>query len=305
MQTSFGIVGVDLFFVISGFIMVVSTHGRPVSAGEFIRRRLIRVAPMYWLLTLLMVGIWSVAPGVFKTLQVSPDTLLKSLFFIPHFSSSFPDQVWPLLVPGWTLNFEMFFYGLFALSLLAPAPVRVPLLTLTLLGLVGMGLLAGPFSAAWALTYTSPRLLEFGAGALIGGRWVTGRLRVKPAVAASMIAVGMVLLGWHDATFTSTGSLLLGASLVVMGALGLPDSALARSKLAQALGDSSYSLYLTHLFTLGAVRMVWPVLVSWLPWPLSAGTFLVVAMASCACVGWLSWRLLEAPLTRRLSRTWR
>jgi hypothetical protein len=62
----------------------------------------VRVVPLCWLLTLLMVAVALVAPGLFKTLKVQASTLAQSLLFIPHFSQSFPGVVWPLLVPGWT-----------------------------------------------------------------------------------------------------------------------------------------------------------------------------------------------------------
>src|SRR5229473_1548571 len=112
----FGPSGVDIFFVISGFIMLVITAGKEVTPAEFIRQRVIRVVPLYWLTTLLMLGCAVVVPTAFKTLQFSPAAVAKSLLFVPYDSLSFPGHAWPVLVPGWTLNYEMFFYGLFAAS---------------------------------------------------------------------------------------------------------------------------------------------------------------------------------------------
>lgn len=130
----FGTSGVDLFFVISGFIVVVTTAGVDTKPFDFWRRRIVRVVPLYWLLTLLMVTVALIAPGLFKTLKVAPETVLQSLLFIPHFSQSFSGVVWPLLVPGWTLNFEMFFYALFGLALILPPRYRLLVLTSVLAG---------------------------------------------------------------------------------------------------------------------------------------------------------------------------
>src|SRR5271166_5731730 len=87
---SFGATGVALFFVISGFIMLVTTSGTGVSAGKFIMRRVIRVVPLYWLVTILMIACAAIAPSAFRTLRVLPAALAESLLFIPFYSLSFP-----------------------------------------------------------------------------------------------------------------------------------------------------------------------------------------------------------------------
>ena len=88
-----GAKGVDLFFVISGFIMYVTTANTQQSTLQFWWRRIKRVVPLYWFFTLLMVLLWIGRPTLFKTLSVSWETLIQSLFFIPHFSASFPDKL--------------------------------------------------------------------------------------------------------------------------------------------------------------------------------------------------------------------
>ena len=83
--SNFGNSGVDLFFVISGFIMVVTTAGTDVSAFEFLRRRIVRVVPLYWLLTLAMVVAAIALPSLFKTLIVAPKTLAREPAVHPAF----------------------------------------------------------------------------------------------------------------------------------------------------------------------------------------------------------------------------
>ena len=118
----FGASGVDLFFVISGFIMVVTTSRTEFTPQKFFLLRSIRVVPLYWLATLAWIA-YKVFEHSFQ--GVYPAAIAKSLLFIPYSSPGFPRGVWPILANGWTLNYEMFFYALFALSLAAPARVRL------------------------------------------------------------------------------------------------------------------------------------------------------------------------------------
>lgn len=298
---AFGTSGVDLFFVISGFIMVVTTAGTGIGPGAFWRRRIVRVVPLYWLLTLLMVAIALVAPGLFKTLKVAPSTLLESLLFVPHFSQSFPGTVWPLLVPGWTLNFEMFFYAVFGVALFLPERSRlIPLVAFFLL-LTAIGLVFGPFTSAAAQTYTHPMLLEFAAGASIGAWWLADRWRLPPSMSWLLIGAGAVLLVLRDREPLGTSTQIVGAVLVVMGAL---DSRFAswRSPVLQALGDSSYSLYLTHIFTLGALRVIWVRVLPAPPDLAATIAFMLVSLAVCGGAGRLVYRWVETPLLQRLNR---
>jgi exopolysaccharide production protein ExoZ len=297
----FGTSGVDLFFVISGFIMVVTTSGSGIGPTEFWRRRIVRVVPLYWLLTLAMVAVALVAPGLFRTLKVAPSTLLQSLLFIPHFSNSFPGVVWPLLVPGWTLNFEMFFYAVFGLALLLPERNRLLPLVAFFVLLTALGFAFGPFASAAAQTYTHPMLLEFAAGASIAAWWLSGRWRLPRATSWALIGAGAVLLVLRDQKPFGTSMQIAGAVLVVIGAL---DQRLAawRSPVLQALGDSSYSLYLTHIFTLGALRVLWVKLVPGAPGLTATLVFMAVSLVVCAVVGWLVFRWIETPLLRRLNR---
>ena len=297
----FGASGVDLFFVISGFIMVVTTSGTGVGPVDFWRRRIVRVVPLYWLLTLLMVALALVAPGLFKTLRVAPSTLLQSLFFIPHFSHSFPSFVWPLLVPGWTLNFEMFFYAVFGLALILPERSRLLPLVAFFVLLVAVGIAFGPFASAAAQTYTHPMLLEFAAGAAIAAWWRTGRWHFPPSASPTMIVAGAVLLLLRDQEPFGTSTQIIGAVLVVIGAL---DARFAswRSPVLEAIGNSSYSLYLTHIFTLGVLRVVWARLLPGPPGLAMTIAFMFLSLAVCGSVGWLVYRWVETPLLKRLNQ---
>ena len=127
---AWGSEGVDLFFVLSGFLMMVlptHDHIRPI---EFFKRRLIRVVPLYWILTLVIFGISLIIPSLLNS--TSPDfvNLIKSLLFIPFKNQASNNSFYPMLIPGWTLNFEMMFYLLFSFTLLFKYKFRLVLITL-------------------------------------------------------------------------------------------------------------------------------------------------------------------------------
>lgn len=294
----FGTSGVDLFFVISGFIMVRTTAGKSVMPGSFIARRLVRVVPLYWALTLALVAAILVAPSIFRTTVLTPTSLVQSLLFIPHLSPSHAGMVWPVLVPGWTLNYEMFFYAVFAASLAFQH--RLAALASTLAVLVAVGYVLGPFANPIARTYTDPILLEFVAGAVIGQLWIDGRLKLPMSVSLIGALIGAALLMLRDAPPLASYTQLLGAVLVVIGTLNM--SRLNRQNdVLRALGDASYSIYLTHIFALGAWRWAWAKAqldVSSLP---MATLFMVSALVFCALVGWLTFLFLETPLLDRLN----
>ena len=109
-HVEFGQAGVDIFFVISGFVIYLSNAKGRLGSGEFLKRRIIRIVPLYWLATLAVVAVAVVAPRFFATTTLTAQDVAQSLLFVPAYSAAFPGQIWPVLVPGWSLNYEMFFY---------------------------------------------------------------------------------------------------------------------------------------------------------------------------------------------------
>jgi exopolysaccharide production protein ExoZ len=142
-----GASGVDIFFVISGFIMgTVGVGERP---RDFIVKRAARIVPLYWLITMAMcIG---ALLGVFSRFSYDIESLVKSLLFIPYYDAS--GHIWPLVVPGWTLNLEALFYILFAGGLLFGAPIAFCVVALAVLAAVGQ---LTPFEWAPLRLWTSP-----------------------------------------------------------------------------------------------------------------------------------------------------
>src|SRR5262249_27989563 len=113
--------GVDVFFAISGFIIAYIGARAP---DRFLLRRLIRIVPFYWAATLVVFGAAALSPQILRSTRADVVQLLCSLFFIPRETSY--AGMFPTLVLGWSLNYEMYFYVVFALAL-AVAPRRAPL----------------------------------------------------------------------------------------------------------------------------------------------------------------------------------
>lgn len=249
-----GAAGVDVFFVISGFIMWVVTCRKSPGPGDFLLRRVQRIVPLYWGVTLLVAGVALAVPAAFPAMQVTAEALIKSLFFVPYRDPQ--GLVAPLIVPGWTLNYEMFFYLLFAAGLLAPAKLRPWLVSAALVALVAVRPLldaSNPLVAA----YTDPILLEFGAGVWLGKLWSERRLpsaRIGWALAAAGLAgfTAVTLAG----TDVSTARVLLWglpALLLVAGAVTVErQGPIPRLWPLRVIGDASYSLYLVHGLAISA-----------------------------------------------------
>lgn len=255
-----GAAGVDVFFVISGFIMVSTVIHRAPAAGTFLYQRAARIVPLYWAVTLGVVLLTSVSPAAMPNFTWDWTRLLGSLLFVPHLD---PDgKIWPLVVPGWTLNYEAFFYALVGLALLLPEGWRLRCLFGALGALVLAGLAlqpAGPVARTWM----DPLLAEFAAGGALAVLHARGRL---PGPVPGLVLLGgglavFALLAWLDQPPPQAGRALaygLPALAMVAGTLAL-EPWLRRRDLAPLLllGDASYSLYLTHsLVASAALRLV-------------------------------------------------
>ena len=253
----FGIYGVDLFFVISGLVMVHTTSAKPVAPLRFMANRVMRIVPLYWAATLTIFFVALFAPTLLHDTRADWSQLLKSLFFIPFEKSNGVLQ--PILFLGWTLNYEMYFYALFAVGLLVPSvPKRVLTVAAVFVALVALGAVLRPLDIV-ARFYTDPIVLEFAYGMVIGV--IAGRLSNTRAVALlSKLAVagGLIWLvafpiavanpPWQAATIG------LPAAAVVLGAVRLEASgARVSSPWLLLLGSASYALYLSHAFVIIAV----------------------------------------------------
>lgn len=294
--------GVDVFFVVSGFVMMVAV---PREAGwrAFARRRALRILPMYWLATLLMATLVLLAPQLFTAAVVTLEHFVLSMLLVPHVSPATGD-VAPLLVPGWTLSYELFFYAVFALFLRAGDGVRAlgATLVLALLFLAGHAL---PASAAREFL-TQPLVFEFAFGLFAGYAWRRGWRcpeRIAWAVFAAAIPWLVVVLAfasWLEGVESQPVGRVAGAGvagLLMAWALASVEWRGAAGRGLVALGDASYSLYLLHPFVVGAAWFAWQRL-----GPANGLAFIALCVVASASAGWIAWRAIEDPMTRRLRR---
>ncbi len=255
-----GVSGVDLFFVISGFIMVYITrgqHGRASSVGGFLFARAARIYPPVWLFTTLAIAGFLVQ-GTFA--EWTRDHSLPFSYLL------FPHEQPPLLGVSWTIIHELYFYLVFALLLFLPASF-LPFGLILWGAVVGVGeWLKWDAINPWTRVALHPLTFEFLAGAfaalaLTRGKPVLPWLALVLGVAAFI--AGAFWLGLRDETTYPQGwgrviAFGPGAALIVYGAAGLEfASSLRAPKWLAALGDWSYSLYLSHLLVIAALAHLW------------------------------------------------
>ncbi len=295
-----GLSGVDLFFVVSGFIMVYVTTNAASSARDFFTMRIIRIVPLYLLFNFANAALLLAFPQLFQTAVLTLPHFLLSLFFIPHLSPAIPPSISPFILLGWTLNYEMFFYVIFALSMACSSARRVPLTIVALVTLTTLGAF-GVFAAspAWEF-YSNNIVLEFVFGMMLAGLFLNGVLRRLGASVGGVLialgAIGLVVGGCH---LELARAVVFGipAALIVAGALAI-ESARVVPKVQPflLLGDASYSIYLAHLFPVALERFAWSRLGLPIEGVLPVAAFVCVALIGGASAGIASYLLLERPM---------
>ncbi|KQV84434.1 acyltransferase [Rhizobium sp. Root1220] len=253
---TFGETGVDIFFVLSGFVMWLTTQGRTISPVEFYRRRIKRIVPLYWLATLFSATVALLAPSILKSTVFDIPHFLASLFFLPWRNPADPTLIAPIVVPGWTLNYEMFFYLVFALLLPVPERWRVPAMGATFaVILIGCHILPATTATTF---YGEPIILEFLAGVILG--WLYANKILLPRnLAWAALALGAVFLPLNEALVGPAGRFYawgIPAVFIVYGAVSIDFSRLPLIGWLSYLGDCSYAIYITHAFTLAFVRVI-------------------------------------------------
>lgn len=307
---NFGAFGVDLFFVISGFVMAFSVSGRrgPRDGMRFLIRRWIRIAPPYLIVGLVMIPI-----DVAHRVMVDARSVVTLLLFVPVADTH--GYTPPPLDVGWTLSFEFTFYLFVALAVVLGVANRSWVLGagIVVIVLVGGLLPTGPFLLGW---FTNPIYLEFALGVGVYAVWsrriLDRRLWLSLSAFLSGVAILVVQLvaGFppiSEAPFIEAGALsatralLWGvpAALIFLGAVAAPepsDSWLARGW--RRLGDVSYSVYLVHTPVLLAVGA----LLKRVPIDLPGAPVVLLGLIVGAAAGFPFYRWVERPLTTTLNR---
>lgn len=252
----YGETGVDIFFVLSGFVMWLTTSGRNMTPVDFARKRVKRIVPLYWLATLFSAAVALIAPSLLKSTAFDLPHLMASLLFVPWINPVDPTMIAPLIVPGWTLNYEMFFYFVFALLLPIREDYRLP----ALFGAFAAILIVCHLLPETTATkfYGEPIILEFLAGAMLG--WLYRQKVLLPQRWAwVLLAVGFAFLFINedlvrpDDRYYGWG---IPAIFIVYSAVSIDFSKLPFVRWLNYLGDASYEIYITHAFTLAFLRII-------------------------------------------------
>jgi peptidoglycan/LPS O-acetylase OafA/YrhL len=296
----FGWAGVDLFFVISGFIMVAVTAGAgrgPGVAAEFLYHRATRIYPVYWFYSAVLIGLHELVPRFANPARWAAVSIPRSLLLLPQVAA-------PVLAVGWTMVHEIYFYLVFALFLFAPERLRPTFLAVWLAAAVVMPAFLSPAVTPLAAVVTHPLTTEFVAGAAIA---LLARRGARVPGVAALVAGALLLVGGYVLFAPAIpGSQAWPAGWSRVAVFGLPSTFLLAGAVSlefssrrllpswlRMVGDASYSIYLVQIFLVLGIGRLW----SKVQAPGLADNLAAVTLAAAAIVsaGFLSHRLLERP----------
>jgi len=308
----FGEIGVATFFTISGFIMVHTTDGEfgnCMAAKRFLLRRLARILPIYYATTALSI-LFAVATLSWSTNKVylppSIENIILSFLFIPYVNAEGIAQ--PLYKLGWTLEYEMFFYLIFSLSMLFTQKIGMILAISFLTLAIAIGLIMPNVQPAYGDIvpvhyFTEPILLYFIIGMLIALLRRNGGLMVisQPEWVICGLGLCCMTIGVRYSAPDMSVASVIAASCAVAACTLLKAGMAGISRfdrISKAFGDASYSIYLTHSFLLGAIALIVAPLTRQ-----SNGLLILIILATCALcsiMAWFVWKYAEAPMAKRL-----
>jgi exopolysaccharide production protein ExoZ len=286
--------GVETFFVISGFIMCYISQNDPKS---FFLKRVVRIVPLYWLCTAFVLALsfqMVLRPWTWPADFVPH--ILKSLFFLPS------DQH-PILGVGWTLNYEMYFYLLFALALWIhrrAAPLIAAILVTGILALAPLG--CGHFLCVY---YADDYVKFFVFGIALYYFW-SGVAPLLPKMATAVVGTGIIALLYATELAPSWLGPLPGWAGIVMP-VAVVAAALAMSRTGTdvasrpllLIGDASYAIYLTHTIAMISVPSL---VAAGMPAPNTSAAIALVLVGVCVAIGIAVHLAIEKPVGRRLRR---
>ena len=230
--------GVDMFFIISGFVMMLSTT---TDHDKFFTKRLIRIVPIYWVMTIAIFFLAIFMPGVLSYTSADFSHLVKSMFFVPFDKNGAGH--FPILFVGWTLNYEMFFYAIFAVALFISSKHKDLITAAVLFGFV---ICFKPLSGFFPQVYGNLIILEFVLGLALFELLGQRRLERLALYTAIYLAPLLLFEGvMNDRAYRFGLPCFVGALLAmrILNNVKFPKPILT-------LGGASYALYLSHIYVI-------------------------------------------------------
>lgn len=282
---AFGAYGVDIFFIISGIVMMMCTE---TSSDKFFLRRIIRIAPIYYIFTLLVFLIAVLVPTWLNNTTANPVHLIKSLLFVPFDKNGVGHT--PVLFLGWTLNFEMYFYLLFAIALKLSHKYRGEI---TSVFIVTIWFLTSFVSEYPLMAYNNSVVIEFIMGmalyhVLFAKRY--GQAMLCMALIGLSVVLSPDLLQERGIKYGLPCLVFVAIFLWLLKDKPMP-------KWSVMLGGASYALYLTHPYIIQAFDKVFGWFDKGAAYQVSA-TILSVILVNLLAVAIFYW--LEKPIQRYL-----
>lgn len=300
---SCGAFGVDIFFIISGFMAMFATHD---DTKHFLKKRIIRIYPLYSLITLGTFFLILIFPGLFHLSEANPCYLVKSLLFIPFEIS--PGIIQPLVRVGWTINYEMLFYLLFFVSFRISHKYRGLICSglLCLLVLLGHAL---PMENTYLTFYGNCIQLEFMLGILT--YYMVRKLYAicegnSYVPLLSYLSIPVVLAFFLFLAITKQQTDISGLGRILHW--GLPaffivlctfvmNSFITMPKFMVYLGNISFSIYLLHYYPLMFIdRKIF----SFETYSPKGMLFVISGLLIVILISSISYVLIEKRLTRLL-----
>jgi exopolysaccharide production protein ExoZ len=289
-----GSAGVDIFFVISGLVMTISVQrnaGRPHPAWTFSKDRIIRIVPLYWIVTTAKIAAVLAAPALASRTTLDPLYVGGSYLLLPV--RDVTGVIRPVLPVGWTLIYEMLFYVLVAMALLLHTKltrVCVPVL---------LAFAAFAFVAP-AGSFANTIALEFLFGVAVGS--AVARLQsLRPVIGAVVGVVALLLLLIVPVGNGLARPLTWGVPAACIVAAVVSIELSIRRHLPRwllAAGNASYATYLTHGFVVPVVFILCSRSIP-LDWA-GLGAMVIVSFVISAVVGQVTHHVIEQPLLLRL-----